>query len=413
MLSGLVGLVVLSLGWASEEHDVHEDSHAHSHEESHSDADEEPHEESHEEPHEESHEEPTGCEPLPDLARQALKAHYEAQAQWEARQQEWAEDWGGAVFQFQEGRTRCVQWDDTWILYAFGGVYSSKAMVERHRWSENRLVKDGPTAPLLRSEMEKDVPLLRIDTAEGCCGSQWTQSSWYTEEGGMHRVLSLPVAIDAATSPWPVRASVIWSGPEWADTTSVEPMRVSVRYLAPTLGNREALMRGELQGPSETVRWVEPDSHGLSAELTACLTTRRPFCPLSVLQGWLNSQVGQVLPDSGGGAPRSLSGLESEFRLESVQLVGEGRDQVEATLKARSRQLLSCYERATRSGARVAGPLVISMDVAGGRVQDLSLDAAPDHPSLGTCIQKKARRIRFPSGVEGSVYVSWDLGPQP
>ena len=353
---------------------------------------------------------PTGCEELPPEAMLALEAHYKAQQQWEARQQEWAEDWGGAVFQLQKDQTRCVSWEEDWVLYAFGGVYSSKAMVERHRWSEGRLVKDGPSAPLLSAEMERDVPLLRIDTAEGCCGSQWTQSSWYTQAGGMHRVLTLPVGIDSTSSPWPVRTSVVWSGPEWGEEESHEPLQVTVRYVAPTLGGEEAVLNGELHGPSAVVRWVSDDPAGIGRGLGECLVARRPFCPLAVLQGWVNSQVGQGLPPVSAGAPRALSGLEEEFQLVSVQVVGEGQSQAENTLQARTRQLLTCYERATRGGLLVGGPLVISFDVANGRAQDVSVDVAPEHPSLGSCVSKKLGRLRFPGAVDGSVYASWELG---
>ena len=157
MLHWIFVLLVGSTGWATEEaeHLDHEDHHEHlDHEDHHEHLD--PHEDHHhssdehstasdeiEPTVEEPTGEPTGCENLPAEAMQALESHYQAQQQWEARQQEWAEDWGGAVFQLQNDKTRCVSWEEDWVLYAFGGVYSSKAMVERHRWSQGRLVKDG------------------------------------------------------------------------------------------------------------------------------------------------------------------------------------------------------------------------------------------------------------------------------
>ena len=226
----------------------------------------------------------------------------------------------------------------------------------------------------------------------------------------MHRVLTLPVAIDQVSSPWPVQTSVVWSGPEWVEEAPAEPLQVTVRYVAPTLGGGEAVLNGELSGPSSMVRWVSEDTTGLSEGFSECLRERRPFCPLTVLQTWLNGQVGQGLTNLSAGAPRALSGLENEFELRSVQLVGEGQAQAENTLSARTRQLLTCYERATRGGLSIAGPLVVSFDVANGRAQDVSVDVAPEHPSLGSCVKKKIERLRFPGSVDGSVYVAWELG---
>ena len=404
MLRWISGLLVVGASWAAEPSDREDHGHEdHGHED---------HEHEEEPGVDGDAQEPTGCEELPPKAMQALEAHYEAQQQWEARQQEWAEDWGAAVFQFNAEETRCVSWEDDWLVYAFGGIYSTKAMVERHRWTEGRLVKDGPSAPLLLAEMEKDVPLMRIDTAEGCCGSQWTQSSWYTQEGGMHRVLTLPVAIAPSSSPWPVQTSVVWSGPEWGEEATAEPLQVTVRYVAPTLGGAEIVMNGTLAGPAAVVQWDSQDTEGLTAGLEECLRVRQPFCPLVELQSWLNSQVGQGLTNLTSGAPRALSGLEAEFQLTSVQLVGSGQSQAESTLKTRTRQLLTCYERATRGGLSVSGPLSLSFDVVSGRAQDVSVDLAPDHPTLGSCVAKKIERLRFPGSVAGSVYASWELGPR-
>ena len=55
--------------------------------------------------HVHAHVEENGCEEVPAQALEALAAHYSAQAQWEARQQEWAEDWGAAVFRYAPEQT--------------------------------------------------------------------------------------------------------------------------------------------------------------------------------------------------------------------------------------------------------------------------------------------------------------------
>jgi hypothetical protein len=359
-----------------------------------------------------SHEEDTtGCTLAPEEAQKALQAHYSAQKQWEARQQEWAEDWGAAVFRFDAEKTQCFPWGDNWILYAYGGTYSTKVMVERHRWTGGRLVNDGPSALPIKVEMEQDVPLLRIDTQEGCCDARWTQASWYTDVGGMHRVLSVPVSIDPVSSPWPVMSSVIWAGEEWSDqAASQEPLKVSLRYSVPTLGNRETVLRGHLDGPGLEVRWVETGTSDIASGLAACRKNRTPFCPLRVLNGWVNLQVGQAAPILSGGPPRSVSELARFLNLESVVVQGEGQSRADATLKGKKNQLLACYERATRNGVTLKGPLIVSFEVGAGRVSSVEINAAPDHQGFSACLEKRFRRIRFPSVVEGVVYGTWVVG---
>ena len=255
------------------------------------------------------------------------------------------------------------------------------------------------------------MPLLRIDTREGCCDARWTQASWYTDAGGLHRVLSVPVAIDSVSSPWPVATTVIWSGSEWSDTqTDLEPLRVSLRYTVPTLGNREALLRGSLENPGAEVRWQEPGDSGIAAGLAECRKSRTPFCPLRALSNWVNAQVGHAAPEGSGGAPRSVSQLEALMRIESVVVEGVGQERALATLRGKKNLLLSCYERATRSGQELSGPLIVSFDVSAGRVSAVEINAAPDHPAFGQCILKRMKRIRFPSVVDGAVYGTWTLG---
>lgn len=353
----------------------------------------------------------TGCAVAPEAAKVALGAHYSAQQQWEARQQEWAEDWGAAVFRFDAEKTRCFPWGDNWLLYAYGGTYSTKAIVERHRWTGGRLVNDGPSAMPLKVEMERDVPLLRIDTHEGCCDARWTQASWYTDVGGMHRVLSVPVSLDPVSSPWPVMSSVIWAGVEWSDQeTSREPLKVSLRYTVPTLGNRETVLRGRLDGPGLEVQWMEPGTTDIASGLAACRKNRTPFCPLRVLSDWVNVQVGQAAPALSGGPPRSVSELSRFLRLERVVVQGKGQARADATLKGKKNQLLACYERATRNGVTLTGPLIVSLEVGAGRVSDVEINAAPDHQGFSVCLEKRFRRIRFPSVVDGVVYGTWVLG---
>jgi hypothetical protein len=348
----------------------------------------------------------------PPEALVALEAHYTAQAQWEARQQEWAEDWGAAVFRFEEERTECFPWNESWILYAHGGTYSTKAMVERHRWAGKRLVKDGPSAPPLKVEVEQNVPLLRIDTNEGCCDARWTQASWYTDVGGMHRVLSVPVAIHGISSPWPVNATAIWAGAEWSEEEQAGPLTFSLRYTVPTLGNRETILRGRLEEPGAEVLWTEAGDSGIADGLALCRKSRTSFCPLRALTNWVNAQVGLATPMASGGAPRSVSQLSEMMRLESVVMEGSGRERAFATLRGKRNLLLSCYERATRGAQELSGPLIVSMDVSGGRVSDVELNAGPDHPSFGLCIQKRMKRVRFPAVVEGAVIGVWSLGPE-
>jgi hypothetical protein len=358
--------------------------------------------------------EENGCAEAPAQALEALAAHYSAQAQWEARQQEWAEDWGAAVFRYAPEQTACFAWGDNWILYAYGGTYSTKPMVERHRWSDGRLVNDGPSAPPLKVEMERDVPLLRIDTQEGCCDAQWTQASWYTDVGGMHRVLSVPVAIAPQSSPWPVMSSAIWGGEEWSDLAeSTEPLWISLRYVVPTLGNRETVLRGRLDGPGLEVEWTEPGESTLVADFASCRKNRTPFCPLRALGGWVNIQVGQAAPTMSGGSPRSVSQLAEYFRLESVVVDGAGQPRAEATLQGKKNQLLACYERATRNGTSLSGPLIVSLHVDAGRVSGVEINAAPDHTGFGQCLEKRLNRIRFPTVVEGTVFGTWVVGKSP
>jgi hypothetical protein len=352
-----------------------------------------------------------GCALVPTQALEALAAHYSAQAQWEARQQEWAEDWGAAVFRYAPDQTDCFPWGDNWILYAHGGSYSTKPMVERHRWSEGRLVNDGPSAPPLKVEMERDVPLLRIDTQEGCCDARWTQASWYTEVGGMHRVLSLPVEIDPQSSPWPVMSSAIWGGEEWSDVSeSIEPLWISLRYSVPTLGNRETVLRGRLDGPGLEVEWTEPGNSSLVADFASCRKNRTPFCPLRVLGDWVNVQVGQAAPTLSGGSPRSVSQMSAFLRLESVVVDGVGQERAKATLRGKKNQILACYERATRNGTDLSGPLIVSMQVDAGRVSEVEINAAPAHTGFGQCLEKRLNRIRFPTVVEGMVFGTWVIG---
>jgi hypothetical protein len=308
-------------------------------------------------------------------------------------------------------RTQCFPWGESWILYAHGGSYSTKALVERHRWEGGRLVNDGPSAPPLRVEVERDVPLLRIDTQEGCCDARWTQASWYTNVGGMHRVLSVPVAIDPVSSPWPVLSSVIWAGQEWSDEgAGSEPLRVSLRYTVPTLGNRETGMRGRLDGPGLEVQWTEKGNSTIAEGLADCRKNRTPFCPLRVLSDWVNVQVGQAAPALSGGAPRSVAQLSQFLKLESVVVRGAGQVRAQATLKAKKNQLLACYERATRNGTVVRGPLIVSLDVAAGRVSEVALNAAPDHPGFSACLEKRLGRVRFPTVVDGVVFGTWVVG---
>lgn len=356
-------------------------------------------------------EDATGCEAAPSDAKAALAAHYSAQAQWEARQQEWAEDWGAAVFRFDADRTQCFPWGENWILYAHGGRYSTKALVERHRWEGGLLVNDGPSAPPIRVEVERDVPLLRIDTQEGCCDARWTQASWYTDVGGMHRVLSVPVAIDPVSSPWPVLSSAIWAGEEWSEgEASGDPLRLSLRYTVPTLGNRETVLRGRLDGPGLEVQWTEKGSSDIAEGLAACRKTRTAFCPLRVLNEWVNVQVGQAAPTLSGGAPRSVAQLSRFLKLESVVVQGAGQARAQATLKSKKNQLLACYERATRNGTVLRGPLIVSLDVAAGRVRAVEINAAPDHAGFSACLEKRLGRIRFPTVVDGVVFGTWVVG---
>ena len=79
MLRWISGLLVVGASWAAEPSDREDHGHEdHGHED---------HEHEEEPGVDGDAQEPTGCEELPPKAMQALEAHYEAQQQWEARQQ--------------------------------------------------------------------------------------------------------------------------------------------------------------------------------------------------------------------------------------------------------------------------------------------------------------------------------------
>ena len=354
----------------------------------------------------------TGCEAVPQQALTMLEAHYSAKKALEAHQQQWAEDWGGAVFSFQSDKTRCFPWNEDWLIYAHGGSYQDKVMMERHRWVGSRLLSDGPTAPPLRVEVEEDVPLLRVDTKEGCCDTRWTQASWYSNrKGGMHRVASVPVAIDSGSTLWPVHTTAIWSGKPWAEgEEATGPYHLSLRYVVPNLGNRETVMRGRIQDLGGSLEWIEPGDSGLADGLSDCVEKRIAFCPLRVLSNWVSHQASIGLPTKTNAPRRSVTEIKSHVRLESVKSDGGDIERIRSVIRSRQNQVLACYERATRDGAVLSGPLIVTLDVESGRVVAAEVNAAPDHAGFVSCVRKRLPRLRFPTGTEAAVYVTWAVG---
>jgi outer membrane biosynthesis protein TonB len=89
---------------------------------------------------------------------------------------------------------------------------------------------------------------------------------------------------------------------------------------------------------------------------------------------------------------------------------GEGADGIRSTLKKYSGQVKSCYERRLKENPNVAGRVAVDVDIASGRVTNVSVaENTTGDKALESCITSAIRRWRFDASVTDSVYLPFSL----
>ena len=114
--------------------------------------------------------------------------------------------------------------------------------------------------------------------------------------------------------------------------------------------------------------------------------------------------------DRGGGSQAAKTkkvevaapkGRASVGRVEAYD--GEGADAVKAALRKYSSQLKACYESRLKQNPNISGRVVLEIDVNEGRVSTaLIAENSTGDSALGSCITKRARGWRLPSGTTGT-----------
>jgi hypothetical protein len=342
---------------------------------------------------------PGSCELLPDEAREALASHYETRLEASVEAARDGDDWGASAFSYHHEDNRCYSWGLEWLIYVYGGTDGGRANVERHLWSEEGLQSHGRTAPPIDVEPERG--MLRIESAEGGLGWAWIQHSWYSKEGGWHRVASLPASVGVDSSAFRVESHFEFG------QAAVGERALTVRYYVPNVGLESTLV-GELSSLDGVFEWS--GSGDLYNYLTECNDTPIQGCPLQSLLDWVGGNLGQSVASSPQGPTRPIQEVAGEFSvLQAISDPPEHQAVIDQVLRSRNSQLVRCYERSTRGGTRVGRRFVATFDIEGGRVVSTEINGSTGSSWLDSCFVRRLESSRF-NGVDGMLALYLGLG---
>lgn len=339
----------------------------------------------------------SSCAELPEEAMTALTNHYETVS--DARTGEY---WGASPFAWNKEEDSCYPWGLDWVVFSYGGVQrDGRPNVERHLWSDDHLYSHGRTGVALNVEPERG--MLRIDTTEGGPGWHWVQRSWYSREGGWHRVASMPASVGSDSSPFRIESHFEF------EVADLGERLLTVRYFVPNVGIESTII-GTLSSLSGDFEWS--GSGDLYDSLMVCNESPTQGCPLYSLVNWVGDSLGEPLPtsDFSSGPTRPIQEVAGEFTvLQAITDPPEHQAAIDQVLRSRNSQLIRCYERSTRGGSQVGRRFVATFDIEGGRIVSTEINGSSGSSWLDSCFVRRLESSRY-SGVDAMLALYLSLG---